>query len=208
MLVFACFSPHPPLLLPEIGSLADREKVKKTLDSLAVLKEKLAEKKPEAILISSPHQDWGFNVPLRLLAPSFSGGIKKYQTGTEPPRFYFEAGRKTYNNLLHSAGFGINRRLAVIGSGDLSHCLRLDGPYGFHPDGPKFDETLIEFLKEKNLEGILKLNENFSEAAECGLRSFAFILGILKESLLDWEPEILSYEGPFGVGYLVANFKF
>jgi hypothetical protein len=32
-------------------------------------------------------------------------------------------------------------------------------------------------------------------------------LGILEESGLNWKPEILSYEGPFGVGYLVADFK-
>ena len=39
------------------------------------------------------------------------------------------------------------------------------------------------------------------------LRSFSFLLGILKESKISWQPEILSYESPFGVGYLVANLK-
>jgi len=33
-------------------------------------------------------------------------------------------------------------------------------------------------------------------------------LGILEESKINWQPEILSYEAPFGVGYLVVNFKF
>jgi len=85
--------------------------------------------------------------------------------------------------------------------------LKEDGPYGFHPDGPKFDKDLIEALKRKDIEKILKLDNMYSEAGECGLRSFCFLLGILEDSGLDYQPEILSYEGPFGVGYLVANFK-
>jgi len=54
---------------------------------------------------------------------------------------------------------------------------------------------------------ILKLDDLYPEAGECGLRSFCFLLGILEAGGIDWQPEILSYEGPFGVGYLVANFK-
>jgi hypothetical protein len=33
------------------------------------------------------------------------------------------------------------------------------------------------------------------------------MLGILDEARLAWKADILSYEGPFGVGYLVADFK-
>ena len=85
--------------------------------------------------------------------------------------------------------------------------MRDDGPYGFHPQGPKFDEELVESLKKKDIENILKLDDKYPEAGECGLRSFCFLLGMLEESKIDWQPEILSYEGPWGVGYLVANFK-
>ncbi len=89
----------------------------------------------------------------------------------------------------------------------MSHCLKEEGPYGFHPEGPKFDEDLISALKDKDAGRILKLNDIYPEAGECGLRSICFLLGILEESGLSWQPEILSYEGPFGVGYLVADFK-
>ena len=84
--------------------------------------------------------------------------------------------------------------------------MRADGPYGFHPDGPKFDKALIEALKKKDIEKILKLDELYPEAGECGLRSFSFLLGILETSGLKWQAKVLSYEGPFGVGYLVINF--
>jgi len=33
------------------------------------------------------------------------------------------------------------------------------------------------------------------------------LLGALTADKTDWQPEILSYEGPFGVGYLVAKLK-
>jgi len=89
----------------------------------------------------------------------------------------------------------------------LSHCLKEEGPYGFHPEGPRFDADLIKYLKNKDIEKIFKLDDDYPEAAECGLRSFCFMLGILEAAKINWQAEILSYQGPFGVGYLVADFK-
>jgi len=51
------------------------------------------------------------------------------------------------------------------------------------------------------------MNEKLiSDAGECGLKSIAILLGILEG--IKYEPQILSYEGPFGVGYLTAEFIF
>lgn len=97
-------------------------------------------------------------------------------------------------------------RIAVIASGDLSHCLTQDAPAGYNEQGQKFDDKLIELLNQKDLNGIINLDPTLIEqAGECGLRSVMILLGILKD--LDYQPEKLSYEGPFGVGYLVVNFK-
>lgn len=200
-IVFSAISPHPPIILPSVGSEQDRLKVKKTIDSLEALGKKLKEKSPDSILISSPHSDWGFNVPLFFLAKDFKGEIKTYLMGLKQPGFYFEQGKEVYQDLEK------DKKYALIASGDLSHCLKKQGPYGFNPDGPKFDKALIEYLKKKDIKNFLKLNEYFPEAGECGLRSFCFLLGILEASSINWKPEILSYEGPFGVGYLVANVK-
>jgi len=201
MLNFAAISPHPPILLPSVGSEKDRNQVKKTIESLNSLGKKLKESNPDSIIISSPHPDWGFNVPLYFLAKDFKGGIETYLTELEPPEFYFEKGKKVYQGLEKDKKYGL------IASGDLSHCLKEEGPYGFHPQGPKFDKALIEFLKKKDIKNFLKLDEMFPEAGECGLRSFSFLLGILEASGINYQPEILSYEGPFGVGYLIVNFK-
>ncbi|MGB9743252.1 MAG: hypothetical protein ACPLW9_00830 [Minisyncoccales bacterium] len=202
MIVFACISPHPPIILPEVGSSEDRAQVKNTIEALEKLGEKLKELKPDKIIISAPHQDWGFNVPLFFLAKDFEQEIEQHLIGLESPQFYFEKGKEVYLKIKN-----LKLKIALIASGDLSHCLKPDGPYGFHPDGPKFDQEFIEALKKKDVERILKLDELYPDAGECGLRSFCFFLGILEASGINYQPEILSYEGPFGVGYLVANFR-
>jgi aromatic ring-opening dioxygenase LigB subunit len=202
MIKFACFSPHPPLLLPNIGSQKDREKTKKTIEKLDFLRKKLKNAKPDIIIISSPHPDWGFNVPLYFLLPkNFNNEIKTFLTGFESPSVWFEKGKKFFRQLDKNKNYGL------IASGDMSHCLKKDGPYGLHPDGEKFDKTFIKCLKEKDIENLLKLDAKYPDAAQCGLRSFCFILGILDASGINYQAEILSYEAPFGVGYLTANFK-
>ena len=202
-IVSAFISPHPPIILPSVGSEEDRANVKRTIESLEVLGEKLKQSSPDEILISSPHPDWGFNVPLYFLTPDFKGRIEKILTGIESPSFYFREGKKLYTSKVKIQGL----KIALIASGDLSHCLKEEGPYGFNPQGPQLDKALIEYLEKKDINNFLKLNEYFPGAGEWGLRSFSFLLGILEASGVNWKSEILSYEGPFGVGYLVANFK-
>ncbi|MDP2864458.1 MAG: class III extradiol dioxygenase subunit B-like domain-containing protein, partial [bacterium] len=177
----------------------------KTIESLQLLGKSLEKVNPDSIIISSPHPDWGFNVPLFFLAKDFRGKIKTYLTGLEEPEFYLKEGKKLSQKLDRDPVS--NKKSAIVASGDLSHCLKTEGPYGFQPDGPKFDKALIEFLKKKDIKNFLKLDELYPEAGECGLRSFCFLLGILEASGANWQPEILSYEAPFGVGYLVVNFK-
>ena len=206
-IVFACISPHPPIILPDVGSPKDRAQVKETIESLENLGKRFKEINPDLVIISSPHPDWGFEVPLYFLVKNFERRIEKVLIGLESPRFYFEKGTKfliSNFQFLNKSQIS-NYRIALIASGDLSHCLKEDGPYGFQPDGPKFDKELIESLKKKDIANVLKLDDKYPEAGECGLRSFCFLLGILEGSGLDWQPEILSYEGPFGVGYLVAK---
>lgn len=226
-IVFGAIAPHPPILLPTVGSKEDRGKVKKTIESLEFLGKKLEEASPDFIVISAPHPDWGIKVPLHFLISKIKNQksnmqikYQKYQTPDDvtielgddltvypvlttldSPKQHHEWGQKIYKSQISKS------KIAIIASGDLSHCLKEEGPYGFHPDGPKFDEKFIESLREKDVETILKLDEMYPEAGECGLRSFCFMLGIIEASGLNWQSEILSYEGPFGVGYLVANLK-
>ncbi len=91
-------------------------------------------------------------------------------------------------------------RPALLASGDLSHRLKEDGPYGFNSAGPVFDKALVEALKQGRANLLLELPASVREkAAECGLRPALTLLGLCGGPL-----RIFSYEGPFGVGYCTA----
>lgn len=234
MLTFACLAPHAPIFLPEIGSPEDRNQVKATIKSLESLAPRLANPpaggEPEIVIISSPHQDWGIKVPAHFLLGEIRNSkleIRNYQT---PDSFVEEIRNSKFENRNFSlfpiittldspeqhylwgrqiaAKLPKDKKLAWIASGDMSHVLKEDGPYGFNPAGPEFDRKFIELLKKKDIEGILNLDLGLVErAAVCGLWSFCLLLGALEELNIKWTPEVLSYEGPFGVGYLVANIR-
>lgn len=207
MVVFASISPHPPVLLPNVGTPDKKDQVKSTIQNLNALGNTLKKKAPDEIIISSPHTDWGYNVPLYFLAPDFQGKIHKYLTGSEEPYFHFEEGKKIYHSTIKNQ----KTDTALIASGDLSHRLMDGGPDDFHPEGPVYDKELIDSLKYCDIKHILNLTDIYPNAGECGHRSFCYLLGILEaqyeETSKSYSPEILSYEAPFGVGYLVAEFK-
>lgn len=93
----------------------------------------------------------------------------------------------------------------LIASGDLSHRLTYDAPAGFSKEGREFDESMVKLLGKPDTEGIINIDVNLREAAgECGYRSILVMLGSLDG--YDIEGKVLSYEGPFGVGYCVASY--
>ena len=97
----------------------------------------------------------------------------------------------------------LGRRIAVIASGDLSHKLKDDGPYGFQAEGPVYDEKIMDIMGTGEFGRLFGLTEDFcAKAAECGQRSFIVMAGVL--DCLAVKAERLSYEGPFGVGYGVC----
>ena len=96
----------------------------------------------------------------------------------------------------------------MLASGDLSHVLREDGPYGFHPDGPVFDREIENILRSGKLDRLLAMDPLMVEnAAQCGLRPLCTLAGYLcgdDPSPRPADVEVYSHEGPFGVGYLTA----
>ncbi|MFA5107401.1 MAG: AmmeMemoRadiSam system protein B [Patescibacteria group bacterium] len=97
------------------------------------------------------------------------------------------------------------QRIALIASGDLSHRLFKGAPAGFSPRGKEFDQEIIELIGQRKYEAIASLDPDFVEdAGECGYRSLCILMGALESELA--QPNILSYEGPFGVGYAVIHF--
>lgn len=73
-----------------------------------------------------------------------------------------------------------------------------------HGDLETNQKMIKNYLKERDIENFLKLEIAFFKRTN--VASFPFFPMGLRN--LAWQPEILSYEAPFGVGYLVADFKF
>ena len=95
--------------------------------------------------------------------------------------------------------------VCVVASGDLSHRLKADGPYGFDAAGPELDRLITAGLSGGEFGKLLDISPSLADAgAECGLRSFVIMAGALDGVAV--RAELLSYEGPFGVGYAVATF--
>ena len=110
-----------------------------------------------------------------------------------------------YGKCIEKAIHESNERVVWVASGDLSHKLKVDGPYGLAKEGPIFDKEITEAMKEGNFLKFLNFEEDFCEkAAECGLRSFIMMAGALDGKEI--KSRLLSYEGPFGVGYAVAAY--
>ncbi len=98
-----------------------------------------------------------------------------------------------------------NKKVVLIASGDLSHKLSKDGPYGFAQEGVEFDRSVTKAMESADFLNFLTFSEGFcKKAAECGLHSFQVMAGVLDGYQV--KSELLSYEGPFGVGYAVAMF--
>lgn len=134
------------------------------------------------------------------------------QAGVSPPGLHLTYTFAPFHEL-YRFGQALRRAVearglptAVVASGDLSHRLIPGAPAGYDPRAAGYDRLLMELLREGRIEEILGLDEGFvEEAGECALRSYLIALGMLAGEA--FHTEILSYEGPFGVGYLVAEIR-
>lgn len=107
--------------------------------------------------------------------------------------------------LIEKTANQLGRRTVVVASGDLSHRLKEDGPYGYREEGPAYDQRIMETMGKAAFGELLDYPESLCEkAGECGHRSFTMMAGCLDRKAVSTEK--LSYQGPFGVGYGVCTF--
>lgn len=99
----------------------------------------------------------------------------------------------------------LNRITVLIASGDLSHRLKEDGPYGYQKEGPEYDSLIMDVMGKAAFGKLLEFPEDLCEkAGECGHRSFTIMAGALDKRKV--ETQALSYEGVFGVGYGICSY--
>ncbi len=142
--------------------------------------------------------DHGLLVPLFYLDQAFETPIISLSISALGYDDHFRLGR-----LARSACVDLGRKAVFVASGDLSHRLIKGAPAGYSPRGEEFDRRIVEIARTGEFDSINDIQEELVEAAgECGFRSIHAMWGALRDGPLT--NTVLSYEGPFGVGYLVS----
>ncbi len=110
-----------------------------------------------------------------------------------------------FGQAVQAAAVELGVRVVYVASGDLSHRLTEGAPAGYDPMGRIFDRRVVDALARADVKALLEMDPELVErAGECGFGPILTLFGALDG--LDIVPEVLSYEGPFGVGYAVATF--
>ena len=109
-----------------------------------------------------------------------------------------------FGECVRAAVESFGRPAAFVASGDLSHRLIPGAPAGYHAEAHRFDEEVVASLRINDPGRILHIDRSLRRlAGECGYRSILVALGACAGG--EPECEVINYEAPFGVGYLVAQ---
>jgi len=159
-----------------------------------------AEQKLATIRIKGFDLDHGTAVPLYFLQRyGWNGSVVALGYSYLPNENHVKFGQ-----CIRQAIDRVGRPAAFIASGDLSHRLKPEAPAGFDPQAHLFDEEVVDAIRSCATKRIVDLDPELRRmAGECGYRSMLVAIGVAK----DFEPscEVINYEAPFGVGYLVAQ---
>lgn len=144
--------------------------------------------------------DHGINVPLYFLQQNgWRGGVIALGYS-----FLSNDDHLSFGACIKRAAGKVGRPIAIVASGDLSHRLKPEAPAGYDKRAHFFDEEIIGALRANSPERIVDVDQDLRAlAGECGYRSMLVAIGAMREATAVCE--VLSYEAPFGVGYLVAQ---
>jgi AmmeMemoRadiSam system protein A/AmmeMemoRadiSam system protein B len=109
-----------------------------------------------------------------------------------------------FGSCIKRAVEGTAKPVGLVASGDLSHRLKPGAPAGFNMEAHLFDEEVVASLRACDTSRIVNINQSLRKlAGECGYRSMLIAFGANADA--GQTCEVLNYEAPFGVGYLVAQ---
>ena len=140
-------------------------------------------------------------VPLYFIRQKYKGG-KLIRVGLSglPLTEHYALGM-----MIQQALEKLGRRAVYVASGDLSHKLQDYGPYGFAPEGPVYDDRIMDVMGRGAFGELFDFDETFCEkAAECGHRSFVIMAGAMDG--LSVKAERFSHQDVTGVGYGICSF--
>jgi AmmeMemoRadiSam system protein B len=167
---------------------------------LSAVEEEAAEEHYHVVNLGARELDHGTSVPLYfLLRNGWDGRVIALGYSFLPDDDHVRFGR-----CIRRAVERLGRPAAFVASGDLSHRLTHDAPAGFHPQAHRFDEEVVELLRLNEPGRLSQIDRGLRRlAGECGYRSMLVALGAAAGG--ENACEVIHYEAPFGVGYLVAQ---
>ncbi len=149
-----------------------------------------------------PSLDHGTMVPLYFILKEYSD-FKLVRTGISGISL---KDHYRFGMLINRAASELGRRVAIVASGDLSHKLKEDGPYGFAPEGPLYDEKIMDVMGRAAFDELLDFDPVLLEkSAECGHRSFVVMGGAFDG--LSVKTTKYSHQDVTGVGYGICTYE-
>ena len=167
---------------------------------LGAIQQAAAEERYRVIVLEPQELDHGTAVPLYfLLRNGWAGRVVALGYS-----FLSDEDHVRFGECIRRAVEVTKRPAAFVASGDLSHRLKPGAPAGFDPHARRFDEQVVAALRANAPGQIPRIDQGLRRlAGECGYRSMLVALGAA--SAVESDCEVISYEAPFGVGYLVAQ---
>jgi MEMO1 family protein len=208
-------SPHAPLEARAFVAYQDAQlygdfanfrapdtKVEAPLDKemLTEIARAAAEQAYEVLGVEGSYLDHGTAVPLYfLLRNGWRGSLVALGYS-----FLSNEDHLRFGACIKQAAERTKRPVALVASGDLSHRLKIGAPAGYDPDAHLFDEEVVASLRACEPERIIDIDQDLRKTAgECGYRSMLIAFGATRG--ITPACEVLHYEAPFGVGYMVAQ---
>jgi aromatic ring-opening dioxygenase LigB subunit len=144
--------------------------------------------------------DHGALVPLFFVA---AAGFRGPTVWMALPMHTEHESSEAMGRAIRQAALLSGERWAFIASGDMSHRLTPDAPAGFSTRAAEFDLEVVSAVGRGDVVEVRRISPALRElAAEDVVDSLDVALGVTAHA--NRAHETLSYEGPYGVGYLIA----
>ena len=107
--------------------------------------------------------------------------------------------------ILAAAAKKLGRKVAVVASGDLSHCQKEGSSYGFKACGPIYDAKIMDIMSNGDFVSLVEMPEKEADdAMSCGHKPFCVMAGAMD----GFKPESkgLAHSAEFGVGYGICTY--
>jgi MEMO1 family protein len=111
-----------------------------------------------------------------------------------------------FGTAIAKAAEQIDGETVIVASSNLSHRITPNAPHGYSSTGADFDGRIRDAFEHGRLRDLLDMPADLlREASECGFAPLLVLGGAFDGRRV--KGRIVSYEAPFGIGYLVASLE-